>query len=274
MLVVADELAVGVGGQCGLARAAKAEEHGAVAVLADVGGAVHGEHALLGQHVVHHGEHGFLDLACVLRAADDHLVGLVVHQDGGFAARAVDLGDALEARGGNDGVVLMEVLELLRRGAAQQLVDKQVLAGQLVDDAERLGILGISAGKAVEDKHILALQIGDDLGADGVKPGLLDGAVHLAPGNIVMNSRGVHDKLIVGAAPRVFAGLDHQRTGVGQRTLAAAQRMLGELCRRQVAIYRFCIDNAQLFQSVSFHLRDLLFEIHRVKFIGALFITG
>ena len=167
----------------------------------------------------------------------------------------------------------MEVLQLLGGGAAQQLVDEQVLAGQLVDDAESLGILGICAGKAVENKHILALQIGDDLGADGVKSSFFDGAVHLAPGNIVMNSRGVHDKLIVGAAARIFAGLDHQRAGIGQRALAAAQRVLGELCRRKVAIYRFCIDNAQLFKSVSFHLRDLLFEIHRVKFIGALVFT-
>ena len=35
-----------IGGQRGLAGAGQAEEHGAVAVLADVGGAVHGSSAL------------------------------------------------------------------------------------------------------------------------------------------------------------------------------------------------------------------------------------
>ena len=149
MFIVADEHPPGVGGQGGLAGAAEAEKHGAVAVFSDVGGAVHGEHALLGQHIVHHGEHGLLDLTGVLGAADHYLAGLVVHQNGSLGAGTVDVRHALEARGGDDGVVLVEILELLRRGTAQQLVDEQVLAGQLVDDTERLGILGIRTGKAV-----------------------------------------------------------------------------------------------------------------------------
>ena len=77
-------------------------------------------------------------------------------------------------------------------------MDEQVLAGQLVDDAEGLGVLGIGAGKAVKDKDLLALQIGDDLGADGIELGLLDRTVHLAPGDVVMDGRGVHDKLVIG----------------------------------------------------------------------------
>ena len=258
MLVIADEHAVGVGGQGGLAGTGQAEEHGAVAVLADVGGAVHGEHALLGQHIVHNGEHGLLDLAGILGAADHHLVRLVVHQDGGLAAGAVDLRDALEAGSGDDGVVLVEVLQLLGGGTAQQLVDEEVLAGQLVDDAEGLGILGIGAGKAVENKDLLALQIGDDLGADGVELRLLDGAVHLAPGDVVMDSGSIDNELVVGAAAGVFTGLDHQRAGVGQSALAAAERMLGQLRGSEIAIDSLGIDDAQLFQSVSFHLQNLL----------------
>ena len=169
MLVVADQLAVGVGGQGGLAGAGQAEEDGGVAVLADVGGAVHREDALLGQHVVHHGEDALLDLAGILAARDDHDVILIVHQDGGLAAGAVALGDALEAGGRDDHVVFLEGGQLLGGGTAQQLMDEQVLAGQLVDDAEALGILGISAGKAVEDVHFLVLQIGDHLVVDAVE---------------------------------------------------------------------------------------------------------
>ena len=71
VLVIADELAVGVGGKGGLARAGQAEEDSATSpVRAHVGGAVHGKHALLGQQIVHDGEDGLLDLACVLAACD------------------------------------------------------------------------------------------------------------------------------------------------------------------------------------------------------------
>ena len=253
MLVIADQLAVRVGGEGGLAGAGETEEHGGVAVRADVGGAVHREHALLGQDIVHDGEHGLLDLARVLRAADHDLVRLIVDEDRGLGARPVDLGDALEAGGGDDGIVLAEVRELLGRRAAQQLVDEEVLARQLVDDAERLRILGIGAGEAVEDKDVLALQIGDDLGADGVELGLLDGAVHLAPGDIVMDSGGVDNELVVGAAAGILTGFHDQRAGIGERALSARKRMLHELRRRQVAVDGTGVDDPQLLQTIGFH---------------------
>ena len=258
MLIVADELAGGVGGQGGLAGAGQAEEHGGVAVLADVGRAVHGEHPLLGQDIVHHGEHGLLDLAGVLGAADHHQMGLVVHQDGGLGAGAVHLGNALEARGGNDGIILMEVLQLVRRGAAQQLMDEQILTGQLIDDAEALGILGVRPGEAVENENVLVLEIRRDLGIDGVEPGLVHGPVHLAPGDVVMDGGGIHNELVVGAAAGVLPGLDHQGSGVGQGALPPAQSVLHQLRRRQIAVHRPGVDDAQLFQSVCFHVSFLL----------------
>ena len=117
MLVVSDELAVRVGGEGGLTGAGEAEEHGGVAVRSDVGGAVHGEYTLLGQDVVHNGEHRLLDLAGVAGAADHHQMGLVVHQNGSLAVGVIDLRDALEAGGGHDGVVRRKVRQLLRRSS-------------------------------------------------------------------------------------------------------------------------------------------------------------
>ena len=258
MLVVADELAVGVGGEGGLAGAGEAEEHGGVARGADVGGAVHGEHAHLGQDVVHDGEDGLLDLACVLAAGDDDHLFLIVHQDGGLGTGAVDLGDALEAGGGDDGEVSGEILQLLGGGAAEELMDKEILAGQLVDDAEALGVLGVRAGKAVENEDFLVLEVGHHLVVNGVVLGLVDGAVHLAPGDLVMNGGGVHDKLVVGAAAGVLAGLHHQGAGIGELTLAAAQSVLGELGGSEVAVNCRGIDDAQSFQTVGFHSVVLL----------------
>jgi hypothetical protein len=95
VLVVADQLAVGVCAQGGLARTAEAEEHGGITVLTDVGAAMHAEHAtLLGQHVVQHGEDALLDLAGVACATDqDHLLGEV--DDGEVVlAGAIQLGSA------------------------------------------------------------------------------------------------------------------------------------------------------------------------------------
>ena len=100
MLVIADQRARRIGGERGLAGAREAEEHGAVALGADIGGAMHGHHALLGQQVVEHGEDRLLHLARILRAADeDEAVG-EVERDHRLAARAVAGGVGLEGRAG------------------------------------------------------------------------------------------------------------------------------------------------------------------------------
>src|SRR5690606_39422119 len=69
VLVVTDQLALGVGGEGGLAGAGEAEEDRHVTVLADIGGAVHGGDALEGQQVVHHREYALFHLAAVPGAA-------------------------------------------------------------------------------------------------------------------------------------------------------------------------------------------------------------
>ena len=220
---------------------------------------MHGEYTLLRQDVVHDGEHRLLDLAGVAGAADHHQMRLVVHQNGGLAVGAIDLRDALEAGGGHDGVVRCKVRQLLRRGPAQQLMDEQVLAGQFVDDAKGFGILGVCPGEAVKDVDLLILEIRRDLGENGVEFLFFHGAVHLAPCDIVVYRRGVHDELIVGAAPGVLPGLYHQRPGGRQGSLSPAQSVLRQLGRGQVAIYRRRVDDAQLLQSVGFHDSSSLF---------------
>ena len=104
-LVVADQGAVRIGRERGLAGAGEAEEQRAVAVLADVGRAVHRHHALRRQIEVQRGEHRLLHLARVGRAADQHdLAGEIDrdHRVGAFAA-AVTLGVRLERRHVDDG---------------------------------------------------------------------------------------------------------------------------------------------------------------------------
>ena len=132
-------------------------------------------------------------------------------------------------------------------------MNEQVLGSQFVDNAEGLGVLGVRAGEAVENEDLLVLKIGHNLALDGVKFGLFDGTVHLAPGDLVMDGGGVHDELVVGAAASVLAGLDHQRAGVGELALTAAQGVLRQLGGGQIAVDSGGIDDAQGFQTISFH---------------------
>ena len=79
VLVVANELPVGVGRQGGLAGAGQAKEDGRLmGHRIHVGRAVHGQDAFLGQHIVHGGEHALLDLTSVLGTADDDEMRLIV----------------------------------------------------------------------------------------------------------------------------------------------------------------------------------------------------
>ena len=255
MLVIADQLAGRVGRQGGLASAGQAEEHGGLMGLGvHVGRAVHGQHVLLGHHIVHGGEHALLDLTGVPAAADDDHVGLVVDHDGGFAVHAVHLRVALEAGGHQHGVIGLAVSsQLLGVGADEQLMDEHILAGQLVHNAELLGVLLICTGKAVKNEHLAALQVCSDLALDGVELLAADGAVHLAPGDVVVHALGVHNKFVVRRAAGVLAGGHHQCAGVAQGALAAAQGVLSELCRGQVAVNSLGADDAQLFDAIGFH---------------------
>jgi hypothetical protein len=134
-------------------------------------------------------------------------------------------------------------------------VDEHILGGQLVYDAEGFGIFGIGSCKTVENEYLTVLEIGDDLLVESVKALLGDGAVYLAPGYLVVNALAVNDKLVVGAAAGVFAGLYNESAGVGEGALATAKSVLSELCGCEIAIYSAGIYDAQLFKSVSFHLK-------------------
>ncbi len=64
-----------------------------------VGGAVHGQHFLLGQVVIEDGEDRFLDLAGIGGAADEDQLLAEVDHDEGFGIGAVQLRHGVEARG-------------------------------------------------------------------------------------------------------------------------------------------------------------------------------
>ena len=96
MLVVADQRAMRIGGERGFAGAGEAEEDRRVAVLADIGRAMHRHDLFLRQQVIEDGEHRFLHLARIARAADEHDLALEVASDDRLASRAMPLGVGAE----------------------------------------------------------------------------------------------------------------------------------------------------------------------------------
>ena len=139
----------------------------------------------------------------------------------------VPLRDALKAGGADDGEVRLVIGKRLFRGTQQKLVDEKVLAGQLVDHPESFGVFGVRTGKAVKDKDLPVLEIGHHFLIQGVKDLLGGGDVDLAPGDLVMDTGGVHDELVVGRASGIFPGVDAQGARGIQLALAPGQRRWG-----------------------------------------------
>ena len=173
----------------------------------------------------------------------------IVDHDRRFGARAVDLGAALEARARDQRVIrLAEGRQLLRRRTNEQVADEQRFACILADDAELLGVFLVRTGKAVEHKHVAALQIRDHLGLDGVELFTLDRHIDLAPRDQIVYALAVHDELVLRASSGVFAGLDEQRAVVHDDAFLAFQRMLIQLRNRQIAVNRLGMDDTEMFE--------------------------
>ena len=83
MFVVADQSAMGIGGERGFAGTGKAEEQRGVAVLSDIRGAVHGEDVARGQQIIHYAEDGFFHFAGIFGAADQDDLAREIREDEG-----------------------------------------------------------------------------------------------------------------------------------------------------------------------------------------------
>ena len=157
VLVVTDELALGIGGEGSLAGTGEAEEDGHVPILAHVGGAVHGGDAAQGQEVVHHGEHALLHLATVPGAADElHLLG---HVEGDEVLGVETL--LLPVRVGALGTVhhhevRFEGLQLFFARADEHVLHEVRLPGHLGDDAHRQAGIRVGTAETIDHKQTLA----------------------------------------------------------------------------------------------------------------------
>lgn len=157
MLVVTDQLALGVGRESGLASTRETEEDGDIAILALVSGRVKGEDIVLHGHLVEEdSEDTLLHLTGILGAEDDHLLFGKVDRHGG--GRGHTLGEAVggERTGVVDDIVGVEVLELLTARADQHVAHEQSMVGAGADHTNADTVALVPASITINDIDAIA----------------------------------------------------------------------------------------------------------------------
>ena len=186
VLVVADQRTLGVGGQRRLAGARKPEEDGDVAVLADVRRAVHREDALERQPVVHHREDRLLDLARVVRAADEQLRASRMKDDKCARARAVLRRIRFEVGGVQYDCLRRKARLLLGPQVDEHRPRKQSVIRMRGDDAHSESVRRVGPGPRVDDiEHVGGGEVRSDLVAQSFVVILRELLVDVAPPDAV-----------------------------------------------------------------------------------------
>ena len=237
VLVVADQMALGIGGERRLAGPREPEEHRHAPVAAHVRGAVHRHHVAQRQPVVHDREDRLLDLARVVRPPDEHLRTGRVQDDERAGARAVHLGIGLDG-----GRVQHERFRLVPTELLLGRIDEERLREQRVpravgDDPERQAVRGIGAGERIDDIDVLLVEVGDDLRTQPLEAVFLDRLVDRSPPEPIFGAGLAHDELVERRAAGVLAGVDDERPALGKLRLAAQQRMAVQQRRGGVPVH-------------------------------------
>jgi hypothetical protein len=109
---------------------------------------VHRKHFLERQQIIHDGEDGFLDLAGIFGAADQHDAFLKIDDDKGRGVRPVPLRVGSEKRGIDNGEFRLEILGSFFR-YDKEIAREEVVPGKFGDDANRQPVAFVGADEAV-----------------------------------------------------------------------------------------------------------------------------
>ena len=260
VLVVADEPALGVGGERRFARAGKTEEQRGIAAAVErhIGGAVHAQHAFLRQQVVHEREYGLFHLARVLRADDEYYLALERKQYRRFAVGAALLGIELEPGHGDKRIILFERFELFFRRTDKHVVHEQVFGRVLVDDAYRNAVFGVCARKSVEYIDVFAAEVFASLFIDKLELVFRELFVLAAPAYLFRNALFVDYESVFGRTSGVRARLNEQRARVHEPCRLGLERLLGKQSRAEVALDFERVFDTVLFDSECLHICSFL----------------
>ncbi len=195
---------------------------------------MHRHHALGRQQIVENAKDTLFHLSGVAGPADqDQLFGQA-NRDHGLAAAAVALGISAEARQIDDGVFGHEASELVSRGPYQQGADELIVPGQLIDNANVDAIFRLRAAEEIGDiERLFGLQLGEEILLQSREMSRRHRDIVVPPYG-VFSLAIADDKLVLGAASGVRAGLDHQRPVLRTAAFLIRQRCFRQVLRRQV----------------------------------------
>ncbi len=212
--------------------------------------AVHGENIPLGQNVVEDGEDGFLHLARIARAGDEHDFALEVDDDGVFGVRSVLSGVRMEARNEEQRELGHVVFRLLRVRPDEQLPREQTMPGALRDHANRHGVFRVRAREAVVDEQILALKERQQL---RVEPGELlcrHRLVHRSPIHDGFGHLVAHNELVFWRTAGELPRPDDVRAAGRKQAFMPMYRSFKQLRRPQIPVSDVNVFEAVFVQAI------------------------
>jgi len=157
VLVITDQLTLGIGRQGGLAGTGQTEEDGNIALLTLVGRGVEGQNVVLDRHLVEEdGEDTLLHLTGVLGTQDDHL--LLGEVDGNGGGRGHTLSETVGGERASivDDIVGVEVLQLLATGADKHVAHEESMVGTGADNTNADAVALVPTGETIDDIDAVA----------------------------------------------------------------------------------------------------------------------
>ena len=211
MFIVTDERALWVGGQGRLAGPGETKEQRHVTGRAHVGRAVHGQVAGLRQQEVQHAKDRLLDLARILRAADQDGALGEVHHNKGLGVGAVEGRVSFHRRQVDDGPIGLNVCAVFWRRAQEHVLGKEVVPRVLGHNADLDLQLVVSAGGEVLNKEPLVLGAVEHQRFKTVVTFRVERLVHRAPVDLVFGQGIADGVFVLGRAPGELTGTRHER---------------------------------------------------------------
>ncbi len=217
MFIIADENAMWICRECCLAGAGKTEKQRAVALVADVRGAMHRHHVLSRQIEIQRSKYGLLHFTRIRRATDqnDFASEIDRHHRIRPLSTAVAFGIGPERWKIENSEFRNKVLQIRPLGADEQLTNEQRVPGKLGKDACLDSVFGVGAAIQVLSIELLAFGVLQEIGKKIVEILRRHLAIAVPPYRIF---RKVIDDsvLIFGAATRVVTGLGTKRAARDQ----------------------------------------------------------
>ena len=252
MLVIADQAALGVAGKGGLAGAGEAEEQRGITLDADIGAAMHRQHALCRQQPVHHGEDALLDLTGVAGAGDQDGALREAEGDAGGAAAAIHGRVRLILGRVQDGEVRREAIEVGHHWPDEHVAREQRVPGIGGDQPHADAVRGVRPGiEVLGEQHRPRPEPAAHLGGQALELFRIHLLIDAAPPDFLGGGGIIHHELVLHRAARMHAGDGDEGAIRRKPALTTGECVLHQRRRRQVGVHRVLGGNAGSGQDVS-----------------------